>query len=170
MNLKQQGSSWLVHRARTSWWSRWQKCSHEDALEFSRDKRSANIKGFQKRKFDPRNDTIYHWNQITVTLSLWADMISTWISTMGINQIQDTTCIFCGGKWRQSRRNVIECGDTYNVLGLKKTAMFTIYVIIFFSVKYKFADILYCFILFKTILNYSLDIFGEGPYLNSYFF
>ncbi|GBO22168.1 hypothetical protein AVEN_207852-1 [Araneus ventricosus] len=45
-------------------------------------------KTFKKRKFDPRNYTIHHrTHQTTMILPLWtAMMISTWISTMGINQ------------------------------------------------------------------------------------
>ncbi|GBN65390.1 hypothetical protein AVEN_144219-1 [Araneus ventricosus] len=45
-------------------------------------------RAFKKRKFDPRNDTIHHrTHQTTMILPLWtAMMISTWISTMGINQ------------------------------------------------------------------------------------
>ncbi|GBM61560.1 hypothetical protein AVEN_96158-1 [Araneus ventricosus] len=51
--------------------------------------RGRKTKGLQKkRKFDPRNDTIHHrTHQTTMILPLWtAMMISTWISTMGINQ------------------------------------------------------------------------------------
>ncbi|GBM37922.1 hypothetical protein AVEN_72837-1 [Araneus ventricosus] len=50
--------------------------------------RGGKTKGFRKRKFDPRNDTIHHrTHQTTMILPLWtAMMISTWISTMGINQ------------------------------------------------------------------------------------
>ncbi|GBL85186.1 hypothetical protein AVEN_224624-1 [Araneus ventricosus] len=49
--------------------------------------RSGKTKGLQKRKFDPRNDTIHHrTHQTTMILPLWTEMmISTWISTMGIN-------------------------------------------------------------------------------------
>ncbi|GBN82171.1 hypothetical protein AVEN_128871-1 [Araneus ventricosus] len=49
--------------------------------------RGGKTKGLQKRKFDPRNDTIHHrTHQTTMILPLWtAVMISTWISTMGIN-------------------------------------------------------------------------------------
>ncbi|GBN14858.1 hypothetical protein AVEN_104175-1 [Araneus ventricosus] len=48
--------------------------------------RGGKTKGLQKkrRKFDPRNNTIHH--RTTMILPLWtAMMISTWISTMGIN-------------------------------------------------------------------------------------
>ncbi|GBM70580.1 hypothetical protein AVEN_82237-1 [Araneus ventricosus] len=43
---------------------------------------------FEKRKLDPRNDAIHHrTHHTTMILPLWtAMMISTWISTMGINQ------------------------------------------------------------------------------------
>ncbi|GBL74959.1 hypothetical protein AVEN_243771-1 [Araneus ventricosus] len=52
--------------------------------------RGGKTNGLQKRKFDQRNDTIHHrTHQTTMILPLWtAIMISTWISTMGINQTQ----------------------------------------------------------------------------------
>ncbi|GBM73105.1 hypothetical protein AVEN_198779-1 [Araneus ventricosus] len=84
--------------------------------------RGGKTKSLQKRKFDPRNDTIHHrTHQTTMILHSWtAMMISTCISTMGINQtrarqlasfVMESSLKTLAGKWGL---NVLraKCGHT----------------------------------------------------------